>query len=316
MSLSKPSVIAATAFTVGIVAGVLVRPFVASLLHMSGYKSSTFSLADQKKRFALQKQANIVQAMDIDSLFDGSSFKGLTVLVTGGNRGLGFEIVKHLHKYGAKVITTVRKASKDLEKIGIFQVVEGIDVTSDAAMDEMIQTIKAKNADISIDVLINNAGYFYGPVETLKDLAFDEELKMIDICAIGSLRVTSALYKAEILKKGAKIAMITSQGGSISWRDVQNPEGHDYGHHMSKAASNMMGKLVSQELGSEGIAVAMLHPGFNRTDMTAKYKDIWDEEGAVPSETGAKRVLYEIEKMSLISSGQFINCEDGKQIPW
>ena len=57
---------------------------------------------------------------------------------------------------------------------------------------------------------------------------------MIDICAVGPLRITSALYNADLLATNAKVAMITSQGGSISWRTTQNPEGYDYGHHMSK----------------------------------------------------------------------------------
>ena len=43
-----------------------------------------------------------------------------------------------------------------------------------------------------------------------------------------------------------------SQGGSITWRTTQNPTGHDYGHHMSKAAANMMSVLLSQELKSKG----------------------------------------------------------------
>lgn len=38
------------------------------------------------------------------------------------------------------------------------------------------------------------------------------------------------------------------QGGSVEWRETQNPKGGDYGHHMSKAAANIMGKLVAQEL--------------------------------------------------------------------
>ena len=61
--------------------------------------------------------------------------------------------------------------------------------------------------------------------------------------------------------------MITSQGGSIAWRTTQNPSGHDYGHHMSKAAANMMSVLLAQELRGAGVAVLILHPGFNKSDM-------------------------------------------------
>merc|ERR1719446_1411329 len=132
---------------------------------------------------------------------------------------------------------------------------------------------------------------------------------MIDICALGPLRISSALYNNGFLKEGSKVAIISSQGGSISWRTTQNPTGHDYGHHMSKAAANMMGVLVAQELKAKGIAVTMLHPGFNKTDMTKKYEHIWEIEGAVDTSVGAKRVVHEIDLMSEESNGKFINCE-------
>jgi hypothetical protein len=45
---------------------------------------------------------------------------------------------------------------------------------------------------------------------------------------------------------------------------------------------------------SSNISVGILHPGFNRTDMTSKYSHIWDIAGAVDSSIGAKRVLHEV----------------------
>jgi len=140
---------------------------------------------------------------------------------------------------------------------------------------------------------------------------------MIDICALGPLRVTSALNKGGFFKENSsRIVMITSQGGAISWRTTQNPTGEDYGHHMSKAAANMMAVLLSQELKSRGIAVGILHPGFNKTEMTAKYKEIWEIEGAVDPAVGAKRVLHEITLLDMARTGKFYNCEDGLEIPW
>jgi NAD(P)-dependent dehydrogenase (short-subunit alcohol dehydrogenase family) len=131
--------------------------------------------------------------------------------------------------------------------------------------------------------VINNAGYFYGPCEKITEdnLNFDEELKQIDVCAVGPLRVSSALVNAKALAKDAKIVVITSQAGSVEWRKTQNKdEGGDYGHHMSRAACNIMAVLMSEELKKLGYTVILLHPGFNRTEMTAKYKEIWDKEGA------------------------------------
>ena len=85
---------------------------------------------------------------------------------------------------------------------------------------------------------------------------------------------------------------------------------------MSKAAANMMAMLLAQEVKSKGIAVGIFHPGFNKTGMTAKYKDIWEREGAVDASVGAKRVMHETSQLSMETTGKFINCEDGLEIPF
>merc|ERR1719506_3405975 len=141
---------------------------------------------------------------------------------------------------------------------------------------------------------------------------------MIDICALGPLRVTAALYNSNKVVSGSQVAMITSQGGSVAWRSTQNKdEGGDYGHHMSKAAANMMSALLAEELRAKGITVSVLHPGFNRTAMTSKYAEIWDVEGAVDVAIGAKRILHEIAQANSVDNPvRFVNCEDGKDIPW
>ena len=85
---------------------------------------------------------------------------------------------------------------------------------------------------------------------------------------------------------------------------------------MSRAACNIAGVLLSEELKSKGVAIVLLHPGFNRTDMTKKYAHIWDVEGAVEPAEGAMRVLYEVGRASMETTGAFVNCEDGLRIPW
>ena len=56
------------------------------------------------------------------------------------------------------------------------------------------------------------------------------------------------------------LVVVSSQAGSAEWRFTQNPEGGDYGHHMSRAACNIGAVLLSQELKALGIPVLMLHP--------------------------------------------------------
>jgi len=213
---------------------------------------------------------------------------------------------------GAEVLVICRSGS--VEGATVYA---GVDVTDAAACKKASEQMVADGGPV--DVLINNAGYFYEPNEkvTSDSLNFEEQLKQIDICAVGPLRVSNALFQAGGLRKDSKIAIITSQAGSAEWRFTQNSnEGGDYGHHMSRAACNIGGVLLAEELKASGICVVLLHPGFNRTEMTKKYEHIWDIEGAVPPAEGALRVLHEVVRASLEKTGAFVNCEDGLRIPW
>mmetsp|Transcript_24824 Transcript_24824/g.35020 ORF Transcript_24824/g.35020 Transcript_24824/m.35020 type:complete len:328 (-) Transcript_24824:106-1089(-) len=281
-------------------------------------RGGTYSLADQVKRFAKAKEEKNERYLDIASVYDGGDLSGKRVLVTGGNRGLGLEITKELVAIGATALVLCRSSSRELEMlVGKFNVYSGVDVTDEEAVNKAIKAIKSDGG--ALDVVINNAGYFYGPCEKVSDnsLNFEEQMKQIDICALGPLRVNNACVNNGVLADGAKLVIISSQAGSVEWRSTQNAdEGGDYGHHMSRAACNMAGKLLAEEVRSKGYSVIMLHPGFNRTEMTAKYKEIWDIEGAVEPSEGAKRVLYEVIKSNMDTTGQFINCEDGLRIPW
>jgi len=267
-----------------------------------------YSLADQVERYAqAQKQKN-KRYLDITTVYDGAFLKGKKVLVVGASRGLGLDIAKELAAQGADGILTCRTDSAELQGIA-KQVISGVEVTKD--LSGMAKQIKEP-----LDYIIYNAGYFPEIVDTLDSLQTEEAMKQIDICGLGPLRCIAAL-KAEGLIKGSKIIVITSQAGSAKWRFTQNKDkGGDYGHHMSRAACNIGCVLMSEELKKEEVPVVMLHPGFNRTGMTQKFSHIWDIEGAVESSVGAKRVLYEVGKVTMASSGTFINCEDGLQIPF
>jgi len=281
-------------------------------------RGGTHTIADQTARFARAKEENNGRYLNIDSVYDGKELSGRRVVVTGGNRGLGLSITKELVAVGATVLVVCRSTSEELlQLVGQYNVYDGVDVTDTATVNAAMKKIKADGG--AIDVLINNAGYFYGPCEKILDdsLNFEEQLKQINVCALGPLRVNAAAVNNNVLSEGAKLVIITSQAGSAEWRSTQNKdEGGDYGHHMSRAACNMAGKLATEELRGKGHPILMLHPGFNKTEMTKKYEHIWEIEGAVDASQGAKRVLYEVIRGSMETSGQFINCEDGLQIPW
>lgn len=71
------------------------------------------------------------------------------------------------------------------------------------------------------------------------------------------------------LKPGSRIGFITSEGGSIGLR-TEKEGGGNYGHHGSKAAQNMMCKMLAYDLKPHEISVVMIHPGFLRTSMTGE----------------------------------------------
>ena len=275
--------------------------------------ASVFSDPDQPARFAAQQAADDSRALRIEEHFQPGRLAGQRILITGSNRGIGLSLATEAVACGARVIATCRKPSPALTALGVEQIITGVDVTSSDSMNKLVSELTEP-----LDVVINNAGYFMDEKETLLGgtMDFEDQMKTINICAVGPLRITNALWHGgKIVPKTGKIIFITSQGGSIEWRDVQCPEGGDYGHHMSKAAANMAAKLVANEMKGKAL-VGILHPGFNRTEMTAKYSEIWDIEGAVEANIGAKRVLHEINILVEETSGTFINCEDGLSIPW
>ena len=94
-----------------------------------------------------------------------------------------------------------------------MKVISGIEVQDNQCGVKLAKALEGHQ----IDILINNAGYFYEPVEKIDSLNFEEELKMIDICAIGPLRITSALFNAGRLAKGAKVIKISRIESSVMY---------------------------------------------------------------------------------------------------
>ena len=88
------------------------------------------------------------------------------------------------------------------------------------------------------------------------------------------------LVKANLLQEGSKVILVSSESGSINLRH-EKEGGGNYGHHASKAALNMVGKLLSLDLKEKKIAVGIVHPGFMRTEMTkgVGFDKYWDAGG-------------------------------------
>jgi NAD(P)-dependent dehydrogenase (short-subunit alcohol dehydrogenase family) len=219
-----------------------------------------------------------------------------TYVITGANRGIGFEFCRQLLAKGDTVYAVCRQASPELKDLGA-KVIEGIEITEDAS----VQSLKKQLQGVPIDVLINNAGIIEWV--TLQDLDFDSISRQFEVNAVGALRVTQALLPQ--LQKGSKVILMTSRMGSIG----DNTSGSSYGYRMSKAALSMAGKSLAHDLKSTGIAVAILHPGLVQTRMTG-----FSASGITP-EVSVKGLLARITELNLENTGTFWHS-NGEILPW
>ena len=219
-----------------------------------------------------------------------------TWLVTGASRGIGLELVRQLHARGDEVIATCRRRTAELDAVGC-RVVDGIDVGSDdvgAALRE------ALGDEQPVDVVVNNAGL--ARWDTLETIDLDAARAELEVNALGPLRVTLALLPR--LGPGAKIALVSSKAGSIG----DGPSGRNYGYRMSKAALNMLGANLAADLAARGIHVAVLHPGFVRTDMTGG-------GGNVDADEAAAGLIARLDELDASRSGRFFHA-DGSEVVW
>jgi NAD(P)-dependent dehydrogenase (short-subunit alcohol dehydrogenase family) len=217
-----------------------------------------------------------------------------TVLITGSNRGVGLELCRQYHGRGDNVIAVCRTTSPELSDLGV-RVIENIDV----ADGDDVAKLANELAGVELDILINNAGILRS--DTLDSVDFEDMLEQYRVNTLGPLRVTRALR--ENLGQGSKVGIITSRVGSIE----DNSSGNNYGYRASKAAANMVGMNLHHDLGTRGIAVALLHPGLVATDMTGGH--------GVPAQDSASGLVARMDELSLDNTGGFWHAE-GYPLPW
>ena len=217
-------------------------------------------------------------------------------VVTGANRGIGLALTTLLKKKGHSVLAACRNSSPELDALGV-EVVKGVEVSD----DEGIARLRAAVGERTVDLLINNAGILVWG-DSLSSLDVEGIRRQFEVNALAPLRVTQALRPS--LRKGSKVAFITSRMGSIA----DNSSGGAYGYRMSKAALNMAGKSLAEDLKGEGIAVAILHPGMVKTDMIRGH-------GQVEPADAAAGLLARIDALTVATTGGFWH-QNGESLPW
>lgn len=218
-----------------------------------------------------------------------------TALITGANRGIGLQFARQLHARGDLVVAACRKPSPELEALDV-RIEAGVDVTDSASLE----ALSGRLGELQLDLLIANAGILER--NALDALDFESIRRQFEVNAMGPLRTVYALRGN--LAEGAKIGIVTSRMGSIA----DNDSGGSYGYRMSKAAVNAAGKSLALDLRGDGIAVALLHPGWVRTDMTRG-------SGLIDADASAAGLIARLDELSLETTGGFWH-QNGERLPW
>ncbi|MFO1127062.1 MAG: SDR family oxidoreductase [Rhodospirillales bacterium] len=225
-----------------------------------------------------------------------------TCLITGGSRGIGLEFARQYAADGWSVIATCRhpETADALSGLSGNVQVHALDVADFARMEQLARRLE----DVAIDILINNAG-IYGPRVVPYDFvdygAWAEALRTNTMAPLKM----SAVFSRHVAKSGQRlIVSLSSVMGSVG----DNTAGGSYIYRSSKAALNAVMKSLSIDLRSKEITVALVHPGWVRTDMGGSGASL-DADESVAS----MRQLFQ--RLTLRDSGRFF-AYDGSEVPW
>lgn len=189
-------------------------------------------------------------------------------LVTGASRGIGAAIAQALGKQGATVIGTATSVSgaeaitAHLKAAGVNGVGMSLDVTQPEQIEAVLKQIAEQYGDVSI--LVNNAGI---TKDTLLMRMKDEDWDAVLTTNLKSVfRMSQAVLRPMMKARQGRIINISSVVGHMGNAGQTN-------YAAAKAGMTGFTKSMAQEVGSRGITVNCVAPGFIATDMTAELPD-------------------------------------------
>ena len=176
-----------------------------------------------------------------------------TVLVTGGNRGIGFAIAKEFVASGYRVAVTARSGQGPEGSMTVTA-----DVTDAASLDAAIAEVEAALGPI--EVLVANAGI---TKDTLLMRMSDEDFEsVVDTNLNGVFRVVKRVTKSMLRQKFGRVILIGSVVGLLGSAGQVN-------YSATKSALVGIARSITREIGAKNITANVVAPGFIDTDMTA-----------------------------------------------
>lgn len=217
------------------------------------------------------------------------------VLIVGANKGIGLELARQYIASGATVYAACRQVSTELSALKC-NTLEAVDVTDEHSIVKMVQGIAVE----SLDIVIHNAGILRS--DQFDSINFDAMREHFEVNTLGPLRTIKLLERK--LRTGSKVGIVSSRVGSID----DNTSSNNYAYRVSKTAVNMVGKCLSIDFAPKGVAVALLHPGYVKTQMT-QYR------GLMTPQESAAGLIKRMEELNMASSGGFVHAS-GEQLTW
>jgi NAD(P)-dependent dehydrogenase (short-subunit alcohol dehydrogenase family) len=232
------------------------------------------------------------------------------VVITGSGRGLGYCLTKKnlqmenvVYALEYQITDELRKLEKEYSGLHVSE----CDVGNNESVKEAVQYLLEKESHI--DVFYSVAGIFtYEGKVGLAKTDLDMCMRMYNINALGSLRVCKEVWP--LIQKRTLIVIISSEAGSIG----ASRRNGEYAYCMSKAAVNMLGKILSNELWEIGGRVLLFHPGYMRTPMggeRAKQSSL----SVDPSES-TENITSIVENIETIPRDQIYMTYKGDILQW
>ena len=236
-----------------------------------------------------------------------SDKKRKIALVTGGNRGLGYETCRQLAELGLKVLLGARDLSKGKsaanqlnEKEGLDVMFYQLDVSDQNSISNVIKEVDKEFG--RLDVLVNNAAILYDTWQNAVNADLEVVNDALRTNLFGPWKLSQVFIPMMKSNRYGRIVNVSSLAASLQYTNY----GGTPAYNISKAALNMLTRKLAAELVNTGILVNSVDPGWVATDMGG--------QGGRPVQEGAKGIVWAATLRDDGPSGGFF-C-DGKPVPW
>jgi NAD(P)-dependent dehydrogenase (short-subunit alcohol dehydrogenase family) len=234
-----------------------------------------------------------------------SLFEMKTVLITGANKGIGYEVARQLARRGFHVFVGAqepgagRKAADQIAKQGGKATFIEVDVADNASVKDAAREF-AKIADY-LDVLVNNAGIMVDGDDAILKISDELFRETIETNTLGALRVTRAFAPLLAKSKAPRVINVSSGGGQLAG----GADGWSPAYCISKTALNGVTSQLAAALPK--FAVNSVCPGWVRTDMGG-------QNATRSVEKGADTIVWLATDAPQKLTGKFLR--DRKEVPW